>query len=143
MTLCTQKWLHFGIFIGTIATTLLNFIPPDDRVGLISAWCFTGVALVAIAYSAIIFVYRAYRLRERRAERMRPMEPPPVEPVHERDLRPRARALLLLLHRRDFRDDVRDVARLGEVREREALRLVVHPSRVRRGADRRVERGRV
>ena len=63
-----QKWLHFGIFIGTIATTLLNFIPPDDQVGLISAWCFTGVALVAIAYSAIIFVYRAYRLRERRAE---------------------------------------------------------------------------
>ena len=63
-----QKWLHFGIFIGTIATTLLNFIPPDDRVGLISAWCFTGVALGAIAYSAIIFVYRAYRLRERRAE---------------------------------------------------------------------------
>ncbi|KAI1797010.1 SPX-domain-containing protein [Ganoderma leucocontextum] len=62
------KWLHFGIFIGTIATTLLNFIPADDPVGLISAWCFTGVALVAIAYSAIIFVYRAYRLRERRAE---------------------------------------------------------------------------
>ncbi len=63
-----QKWLHFGIFIGTIATTLLNFIPADDTVGLISAWCFTGVALVAIAYSVIIFVYRAYRLRQRRAE---------------------------------------------------------------------------
>ncbi|EJF64806.1 SPX-domain-containing protein [Dichomitus squalens LYAD-421 SS1] len=64
------KWLHLGIFIGTIATTLLNFVPPDDAVGLISAWCFTGVALVAILYSAVVFVYRAYHLRERRAEGM-------------------------------------------------------------------------
>ncbi|KAI0787484.1 SPX-domain-containing protein [Fomes fomentarius] len=64
------KWLHFGIYIGTIATTLLNFIPPADSVGLISAWLFTGVALVAIAYSAIIFVYRTSRLRQRRAEGM-------------------------------------------------------------------------
>ncbi|KAI0749737.1 SPX-domain-containing protein [Daedaleopsis nitida] len=64
------KWLHLGIYIGTIATTLLNFVPPGDSVGLISAWLFTGVALVAIAYSAIIFVYRAYNLRHRRAEGM-------------------------------------------------------------------------
>ncbi|RDX57094.1 SPX-domain-containing protein [Lentinus brumalis] len=64
------KWLHFGIYIGTIATTLLNFIPPEDTIGLISAWCFTGVALVAIAYSAIIFVYRSWHLRNRRAEGM-------------------------------------------------------------------------
>ena len=66
----TQKWLHFGIYIGTIATTLLNFVPPGDTVGLISAWLFTAVALVAIAYSAIIFVYRAWHLRQRRAEGM-------------------------------------------------------------------------
>ncbi|KAI0707185.1 SPX-domain-containing protein [Earliella scabrosa] len=64
------KWLHFGIYIGTIATTLLNFVPPGDTVGLISAWLFTAVALVAIAYSAIIFVYRAWHLRQRRAEGM-------------------------------------------------------------------------
>ncbi|RPD74979.1 SPX-domain-containing protein [Lentinus tigrinus ALCF2SS1-7] len=62
------KWLHFGIYIGTIATTLLNFIPPEDTVGLISAWIFTGVALVAILYSAVIFVYRSWHLRHRRAE---------------------------------------------------------------------------
>ena len=45
-------------------------MPPDDTAGLISAWCFTGVALVAILYSAVVFVYRAYRLRARRAEGM-------------------------------------------------------------------------
>ncbi|KAL6302479.1 VTC domain-containing protein [Sparassis latifolia] len=64
------KWLHFAIIIGTIATTLLNFIPPDDTVGLISAGLFTLVALISIAYSAVIFVYRAYRLRKHRASGM-------------------------------------------------------------------------
>ncbi|KAI0649460.1 SPX-domain-containing protein [Trametes meyenii] len=62
------KWLHFGIYIGTIATTLLNFVPAGDTPGLVSAWLFTAVALVAIAYSALIFVYRAFHLRHRRAE---------------------------------------------------------------------------
>ncbi|KZT73075.1 SPX-domain-containing protein [Daedalea quercina L-15889] len=62
------KWLHFAIYIGTIATTLLNFVPPGDKVGLISAGLFTLAALVAIAYSAVIFVYRALKLRWRRAE---------------------------------------------------------------------------
>lgn len=56
--------------MGTIATTLLNFVPPRDTVGLISAGLFTLAALVAIAYSAIIFVYRALNLRKRRAEGM-------------------------------------------------------------------------
>ena len=65
-----QKWLHFGIYIGTIATALLNFVPPDDAVGLLSAWAFTGVALAAIAYSAGIFVFRALRIRARAAEGM-------------------------------------------------------------------------
>ncbi|CCL98802.1 uncharacterized protein FIBRA_00807 [Fibroporia radiculosa] len=64
------KWLHFAIYIGTIATTLLNFIDPRDTVGLISAGLFTLTALVAIAYSAIIFVYRALKLRKRHADGM-------------------------------------------------------------------------
>ena len=63
-----QKWLHFAIYIGTIATTLLNFVPPGDKIGLISAGLFTLAALVAIAYSAVIFVYRALKLRRRDAE---------------------------------------------------------------------------
>ncbi|KAH7913594.1 VTC domain-containing protein [Hygrophoropsis aurantiaca] len=62
------KWLNFAVLIGTIATTLLNFIPPDDPKGLISAALFTFAALLAIAYSAVIFVYRALRLRSRSAE---------------------------------------------------------------------------
>ncbi|KAF7328026.1 SPX domain-containing protein [Mycena kentingensis (nom. inval.)] len=61
------KWLHNAVFIGTIATTLLNFTQPTDTYGLISAALFTAAALLAIAYAAAIFVYRAYRLRARRA----------------------------------------------------------------------------
>lgn len=61
-------WLNNAVFIGTIATTLLNFVPADDSRGLISAAFFTFAALLAIAYSIGIFVYRTYRLRERRAE---------------------------------------------------------------------------
>lgn len=62
------KWLHFAIVLGAIATTLLNFVPPEDRTGLISAGLFTFAALAAIAYSAIIFVVRAYSIRNRRAD---------------------------------------------------------------------------
>ncbi|PPQ63843.1 hypothetical protein CVT24_009056, partial [Panaeolus cyanescens] len=62
------KWLNNAVFIGTIATTLLNFIPPDDTQGLISAAFFTFAALLAIAYSAGIFLYRSFQLRDRRAE---------------------------------------------------------------------------
>ncbi|KAH6913187.1 vacuolar transporter chaperone 4 [Coprinopsis sp. MPI-PUGE-AT-0042] len=62
------KWLNNSVFIGTIATTLLNFTPSDDTRGLISAAFFTLCALLAIAYSAGIFLFRSYRLRERSAE---------------------------------------------------------------------------
>ncbi|KAJ3931709.1 MAG: VTC domain-containing protein [Lentinula lateritia] len=62
------KWLNISVFIGTIATTLLNFTSPEDTRGLISAALFTLCALVAIAYSAGVFIYRSYRLRARRAE---------------------------------------------------------------------------
>jgi hypothetical protein len=51
-----------------IATTLLNFVPPTDTRGLISAAIFTFTALLAIAYSAILFVFRSLRLRARRAD---------------------------------------------------------------------------
>ncbi|KAI9439785.1 SPX-domain-containing protein [Lactarius indigo] len=62
------KWLHFAIYIASIATTLLNFIPPEDERGLLCASLFTFTALFAIVYSAGIFVYRAIHLRQRRAE---------------------------------------------------------------------------
>ncbi|KAF9648672.1 SPX-domain-containing protein [Thelephora ganbajun] len=63
-----QKWLHFSIYIGTIATALLNFVEPGDTHGLVAAAMFTLAALITIAYSAIIFVYREMRLRTRSAE---------------------------------------------------------------------------
>ena len=63
-----QKWLHFAIYIGTIATALLNFVKPGDTNGLIAAAMFTFAALLTIAYSAVIFVYRGLRLRTRSAE---------------------------------------------------------------------------
>ncbi|KAI0288826.1 SPX-domain-containing protein [Russula brevipes] len=62
------SWLHFAIYIGTIATTLLNFLKPEDERGLLCAAMFTFAALLAIVYSASIFVYRALHLRKHRAE---------------------------------------------------------------------------
>lgn len=62
--------MNTAVYIGTIATTLLNFTSADDPRGLISAGLFTMCALLAIGYSAVIFVYRTYRLRARRANGM-------------------------------------------------------------------------
>ncbi|EJD06520.1 SPX-domain-containing protein [Fomitiporia mediterranea MF3/22] len=61
-------WLQFGVLIGGISAALLNFVPPDDTRGLIAASLFTFAALLAIAYSCTIFVYRAIKLRKRHAE---------------------------------------------------------------------------
>lgn len=66
--LISQSWLRFSIYIGTIATTLLNFISPDDERGLFCAALFTFTALLAIVYSAGVFVYRTLHLRKHRAE---------------------------------------------------------------------------
>lgn len=63
-----QKWLNFSVLVGTIATTLLNFVDPRDGIGLVSATAFTIAALVSIAYSGGIFVFRALSLRKRDAE---------------------------------------------------------------------------
>jgi len=61
-------WLQFSILLGGIATTLLNFIDIDDKAGMISAVGFTIAALIAILYSAGIFVYRVLKLRARQAD---------------------------------------------------------------------------
>jgi hypothetical protein len=54
--------------VSMIATGLLNYVPSSDSRGLISAALFTFAALLAIAYSAILFVIRSLRLRARRAD---------------------------------------------------------------------------
>ncbi|WVF68705.1 hypothetical protein IAT40_003477 [Kwoniella sp. CBS 6097] len=59
------KWSHFAILLGGVSITLLNFIPPDDPVGMISASCFTITALLAIAYSGGMYAYRINKLRNR------------------------------------------------------------------------------
>lgn len=65
---CVQKWLHFSVLVGTVATTLLNFTHPEDGIGLIAATAFTFASLISIAYSGGIFVYRAYSMRKRSAD---------------------------------------------------------------------------
>ena len=61
-------WLQFSVLLGGIATALLNFTATNDTTGFTSATGFTLAALLAIAYSALIYVYRAYRLRARDSE---------------------------------------------------------------------------
>lgn len=55
------------MLIGTIATTLLNFAPPGDTVGLVAATIFSFASLTSIAYSCKMFVQRALKLRRREA----------------------------------------------------------------------------
>ena len=42
-------------------------MPPSDPVGMFAASCFTLTALLAIAYSGGMFVYRIVKLRQRMA----------------------------------------------------------------------------
>ncbi|KAF8340303.1 SPX-domain-containing protein [Cantharellus anzutake] len=62
------RWTHFSVLVGSIATTLLNFVDPNDGIGLLSAGTFTFAALLSVAYSCSIFVFRAYSMRKHHAE---------------------------------------------------------------------------
>ncbi|KAJ1021749.1 hypothetical protein NDA13_005363 [Ustilago tritici] len=59
------KWLEFNVYLSALAVGLLNFSSPGDRNGLIASAFFTTVALIGIAYSGIIFVIRALKIRQR------------------------------------------------------------------------------
>ncbi len=59
------KWLEFNVYLSALAVGLLNFSSPGDRTGLIASSFFTIVALVGIAYSGVIFVIRALKIRKR------------------------------------------------------------------------------
>ena len=60
------SWLEFGIILGSIAATLLNF---GDRTSLYSAWGFTAVACVALLYSCGLYLWRVRMIQRRRAVR--------------------------------------------------------------------------
>ena len=53
------------MLLASIATGLLNFQPKGDRAGLITSSIFTVVALFAVAYSGVLYVWRALKIRER------------------------------------------------------------------------------
>ncbi|EEP80942.1 vacuolar transporter chaperone 1 [Uncinocarpus reesii 1704] len=56
------SWLNFTIILGGLALGLLNF---GDRVGQISAACFTFVAMAAMIYALVTFHWRATSIRKR------------------------------------------------------------------------------
>lgn len=56
------------MLIGTVATALLNFSKPGDKVGLICAGSFVFAALLSIAYAAGIFYHRTLSLRARSSD---------------------------------------------------------------------------
>ena len=60
------SWLEFGIILGSIAATLLNF---GDRISRYSAWGFTIVACASLVYAAGVYLWRVKMIRERRAVR--------------------------------------------------------------------------
>ncbi|KAF2764440.1 SPX-domain-containing protein [Teratosphaeria nubilosa] len=58
------SWLEFSIILGSIAATLLNF---GDAISLASAWAFTIVAVIALFYSAGLYIWRVDNIKKRRA----------------------------------------------------------------------------
>ncbi|KAL4402009.1 vacuolar transporter chaperone [Malassezia pachydermatis] len=59
------KWLEFSVLIASIATGLLNFHRPGDVAGLVTSALFTLLALFALAYSGVLYMWRALKIRER------------------------------------------------------------------------------
>ncbi|KAK4949584.1 GTPase regulator Nrf1 [Elasticomyces elasticus] len=56
------SWLNFTVVLGGLAIGLLNF---GDRVGQISAGCFTFVAMATMIYALVTFHWRAKSIRMR------------------------------------------------------------------------------
>ncbi|KAL2002635.1 hypothetical protein VTN02DRAFT_6343 [Thermoascus thermophilus] len=57
-------WLEFSIILGSIATTLLNF--GNDTITLTSSWAFTILAILALLYSLVLYIWRVDKIRKRR-----------------------------------------------------------------------------
>lgn len=61
------KWSHMAVLLSTVSIVLINFVPADDTVGFVAAGCFTFTALLAVAYSGIMYALRILRIRKRLA----------------------------------------------------------------------------
>ncbi|KAJ4422791.1 vacuolar transporter chaperone [Gnomoniopsis sp. IMI 355080] len=61
------SWLEFSIYVGTIATTLLNFGSKPTKTAFVVSGAFTLVAIACLAYSVGTYVYRSRSIRARKA----------------------------------------------------------------------------
>ncbi|KAF4123987.1 SPX domain-containing protein involved in vacuolar polyphosphate accumulation [Geosmithia morbida] len=62
-------WLEYSIYIGTIAATLLNFGQYPSRTAFFVSGVFTFLAILSLAYSVVIYLYRSQAIRNRKAAR--------------------------------------------------------------------------
>lgn len=58
------SWLEFAIILGGIAAALLNF--GIDTISLASSWAFTVLAVAALVYSMMLYLWRVDKIRKRR-----------------------------------------------------------------------------
>jgi uncharacterized membrane protein YidH (DUF202 family) len=56
------SWLNFTVILGALAIGMLNF---GDRVAFISAFLFTGVAMLTMIYALATYHWRAKSIRVR------------------------------------------------------------------------------
>ncbi len=56
------SWLNFAVILGALAIGMLNF---GDRPAFISAFLFTGVALLTLVYALGVYHWRARSIRRR------------------------------------------------------------------------------
>ncbi|PCD35423.1 hypothetical protein AU210_007993 [Fusarium oxysporum f. sp. radicis-cucumerinum] len=54
------SWLNFTVILGALAIGMLNF---GDRVAFISAFLFTGVAMLTMIYALVTYHWRAKSIR--------------------------------------------------------------------------------
>ncbi|GAA6062235.1 hypothetical protein JCM10212_000814 [Sporobolomyces blumeae] len=63
----TLAWIEFSVVVSAIGIGILSFSDPHDDIALAAAASFTAVALLAILYTAVMYVWRVYSIRNRRA----------------------------------------------------------------------------
>ncbi|GAA5857609.1 hypothetical protein JCM5353_001399, partial [Sporobolomyces roseus] len=63
----TLAWIEFSVVVSAIGIGILSFSDPHDDIALAAAASFTTVALLAILYTAGMYIWRVYSIRNRRA----------------------------------------------------------------------------